>query len=115
MREMDAIRFSSLHLYGITYEWWYNGFTILGHNKVFIFEEFFQRVLDRFEKKDEEEYFRDMATLQQITTMGSYVEEFQRILIMILDVSVKRIAFLFMEVLKEPLKGLVKVFDPPNL
>jgi len=52
MRETDAIIFSSLYLDGIAYEWWHNGFTTLGLNKVIIFEEFFQRVIEKFERKD---------------------------------------------------------------
>jgi len=77
MRETYAIKFASLPLDGIAYEWWHNGLTTLGHNKIVDFEEFYKRVLDRFERKDEEEYFREMATLQQITTVVTYVEEFQ--------------------------------------
>lgn len=68
-----------------------------------------------FERKDEEEYFREMATLQQTTTAGTYVGEFQRILVMVTDVSDNRITFLFMKGLKEPLKVLVKAFDPLTL
>lgn len=56
-----------------------------------------------------------MATLQQAAIMGTYVEEFQRFLVMVLDTSYRMITLLFMEGLKEPLKGLVKAFDPPDI
>jgi len=56
-----------------------------------------------------------MATLHQVTTKGTYFEEFQRVLVMLSNVLDIRIAFLLMEGLREPLKGLFKAFDPPNL
>jgi hypothetical protein len=44
-----------------------------------------------------------------------YIEEFQRIAVMVQDVSQSRLMMLFTEGLMEPLKGWVKAFKPTNL
>ena len=44
-----------------------------------------------------------------------YIEEFQRLEIMVQDVSQSRLMMLFTEGLMEPLKGWVKAFKPTNL
>jgi hypothetical protein len=44
-----------------------------------------------------------------------YIEEFQRIAVMVQDVSQSRLMMLFTEGLMEPLKGWVKDFKPTNL
>jgi hypothetical protein len=32
MREMEAIKFSTMYLDGKAHDWWYHGLTTLGHN-----------------------------------------------------------------------------------
>eukprot|EP01018_Ginkgo_biloba_P017112 Gb_12213 [translate_table: standard] len=54
-----------------------------GHNLVQTFNDSNQRLLDRFEQKDEEEYFRELARIRQQTSVESYVIEFQRVAIML--------------------------------
>jgi hypothetical protein len=44
-----------------------------------------------------------------------YIEEFQRIAVMVQDVSQSRLVMLFTKVLMEPLMGWVKAFKPTNL
>jgi hypothetical protein len=44
-----------------------------------------------------------------------YIEEFQRLSVMVQDVSQSRLMMLFTEGLMEPLKGWVKDFKPTNL
>jgi hypothetical protein len=34
MREMEAIKFSTMYLDGKTHDWWYHGLTTLGHNHI---------------------------------------------------------------------------------
>lgn len=76
MIEEKAIPLASLCLEGITYEWWHHGLITQGHNEISTFEEFSRRVLDRFEKKDVEEYCKELATLEQTTKVESYIEVF---------------------------------------
>lgn len=91
----DAIQFATIYLEEAAYDWWHHGLTTQGHEEIITFDEFSQRVLDRFEKKDEEEYFRELATLQQTTTVEAYIEEFQKISVMVTNISDKRVSFLF--------------------
>jgi len=71
--------------------------------------------LDQFKQKDEDEYFRDLASLKKKTTMKAYVAEFHKIVVMVTNIAKKRLTFLFLEGLLEPLRGLVKAFVPPSL
>eukprot|EP01018_Ginkgo_biloba_P002568 Gb_33720 [translate_table: standard] len=58
MVEEDAIQFATLHFEGVAYDWWHHGLITQGHNRVQIFDDFNQRLFDRFERKDEEELAR---------------------------------------------------------
>ena len=49
MKESDAIQFASLYLEDAAYDWWYHGMTTQGHDQVTTFEDFSQRVIDRFD------------------------------------------------------------------
>jgi hypothetical protein len=35
MREMEAIKFSTMYLDGKAHDWWYHGLTTLGHNRLY--------------------------------------------------------------------------------
>lgn len=59
MAEEDAIQFATLHLDGMAYYWWHHGLITQGHALVSTFDEFCQKVLIRFDKKDVEEYFKN--------------------------------------------------------
>lgn len=48
MDEEGGIKTTSMCLDGISYEWWHNGHTTLGHGDVNSFEDFSRRVLNRF-------------------------------------------------------------------
>lgn len=47
--------------------------------------------------------------------MESYVAEFERLAMMVPDVTERRLIVLFVEGLSEPLRGLVKALDPASL
>ena len=64
MKEADAIRFATLHLEGDAQEWWYHGLITLGHIDITSYQEFTQRLLERFERKDLELHFRELAHLR---------------------------------------------------
>jgi hypothetical protein len=115
MREMDAIKFATMYLEGKAHDWWYHGLTTLGHNQIVSYTEFTQRLIDRFDQGDPELHFRELTQLRQIGSPEVYIEEFQRIVVMVQDVSQSRLMMLFTEGLMEPLKGWVKDFKPTNL
>eukprot|EP01018_Ginkgo_biloba_P004218 Gb_09021 [translate_table: standard] len=113
MVEEDAIQFATLHLEGVAYDWWH-GLITQEHNLVQTFNDFSQRLLGRFERKDEE-YFRELARIRHQTSVESYVTEFQRVAVMVPNVLERRLTFLSIKGLFKPLKGLVKAFAPSSL
>jgi hypothetical protein len=115
MREMEAIRFATMYLDGKAHDWWYHGLTTLGHNQIVSYPEFTQRLIDRFDQGDPELHFRELTQLKQTGTAEVYIEEFQRLAVMVQDISPTRLMMLFTEGLMEPLKGWVKAFKPTNL
>jgi hypothetical protein len=115
MREMYAIKFSTMYLEGKAHEWWYHGLTTLGHNHVIAYIEFTKRLIDRFDQGDPELHFRELTQLRQTRSPEVYIEEFKRIEFMVQDVSQARLMMFFKEGLMEPLKGWVKAFKPTNL
>jgi hypothetical protein len=65
MTESEAINLSTLHLDGEAHEWWYNGLVTLGHNHITLYLDFTERLMERFDKRDPELYFRDLTQLRQ--------------------------------------------------
>ena len=68
MMEAEAIEFVTLHLDGEAHEWWYHGLVTLGHASITSYTEFTQRLMDRFDRKDPEISFREVAQLRQTST-----------------------------------------------
>ena len=64
MPKEDAIRFSTLHLEGAAHELWYHGLVTLGHNLITTYEDFTNRVIERFDVKDLEVSFYELAQLK---------------------------------------------------
>lgn len=100
---------------GIDYESWYISITTLRHGKINTFEDFNKRVLDRFEHKYIEEYFKDLEMLQHTTTVDAYIEKFQRIVVSIPNIEDWMLAYLFMYRLQEPIRSSVKAMDSSTL
>jgi hypothetical protein len=100
---------------GEAHEWWYHGLVTLGHASITSYLDFTQRLMDRFDKKDPELHFRELAQLRQSGTPDAYISEFQRIAVMVTDVSEHRLIMLFIEGLSKPLRGWVKAFKPTSL
>ena len=72
-------------------------------------------MIDRFDLKDYEEYFKELSKLKQTKWVNEYIEEFQKVVVMVPDMSEKRIVYLFLDGLEDSVKGLVKAFSPSNL
>jgi hypothetical protein len=88
MREMDAIKFTTMYLDGKAHDWWYHGLTTLDHNQI---------VAYKFDQGDQELHFREVTQLRQTRAPKVYIEEFQRLAIMVQDVSQSRLMMLFTE------------------
>lgn len=71
--------------------------------------------MDRFDRKDLEAYFQELTMLKQTSTMDEYVTEFQRLAVMVSDVSDKRLTFFFIEGLSNSFSGLVRALEPTTL
>jgi hypothetical protein len=78
MRELDAIKFSTIYLEGKAHDWWYLDMTTLGHNQITAYTEFTQRLIDKFDQGDPELHFRELTQHRQTRSPKIYMEEFQR-------------------------------------
>jgi hypothetical protein len=115
MTETEAISFTTLHLEGEAHEWWYHGLVTLGHSCITSYREFTDRLMDRFDIKDPEIHFRDLAQLRQTGTTEAFIIDFQWVAMAVTDISEPRLIMLFTEGLTEPLRGWVKAYRPPTL
>ncbi|KAH9293373.1 hypothetical protein KI387_041420 [Taxus chinensis] len=115
MYEEEALKFATLHLEGVAHEWWYHGLITQGHGSITTLEEFSLCLTERFDRTDLDMHFRELAQLKQEGSLERYISDFERLAVMVLDISEKRLVLLFIEGLGEPLKGLVKAFSPPSL
>lgn len=86
MTKDDTIKFATLHLEGITHEWWYHGLVTQGHSLIDTYDEFYKILIERFDRKDLEVYFRELVQLKQ-EEIVNYVEEFPQLSIMVFDVT----------------------------
>lgn len=100
---------------GKDHDWWYHGLTTLGHNQIVSYTKFTDRIIDRFDQEDPELHFWELTQLKQTGTTKAYIDEFQRLAVMVQDMSLTRLMMIFNEGLMEPLKGWVKAFKPTNL
>jgi hypothetical protein len=64
MTETEAISFATLHLEGEAHEWWHHGLVTLGHSHITSYREFTERLMDRFDRRDPEIHFRDLASVE---------------------------------------------------
>ena len=61
MAEADAIKLETLNLEGEAHDWWFHGMTTLGHAHIVTYAEFTGRLVHRFDRRDLELAFRDLA------------------------------------------------------
>ena len=87
----------------------------MGHNIIHIYIEFTQKLMERFDRKDPEIHFRELAQLKQTSIVEVFILEFQRVAVIVTDVSKSRLTMLFTEALTEPLRGWVKAYRPSIL
>jgi hypothetical protein len=90
MTKTQAINFVTLHLEGEAHKRWYHGLVTLGHSHITSYREFTDRLMDRFDKKDPEIHFRDLAQLRETGTTDAFITEFQRVAMAVTDISEPR-------------------------
>jgi hypothetical protein len=110
MTGTKAINFATLHLEGEAHEWWHHGLVTLGHSHITSYREFTERLMDRFDRRDPEIHFRDLAQLRQTGTVEAFITKFQQVAVAVTDISEPRLIMLFIEGLTEPLRGWVKAY-----
>jgi hypothetical protein len=114
MTEAEAIKYATLHLEGEAHEWRYHGQVKLGHANITSYVDFTQSLMNRFDR-DPEIHFRELAQLRQTGLPEAYITNFQRMVVMVTDISQQRLVMLFTKDLIEPLRGWVKAFRPTTL
>ena len=62
--EIDAIRYATLHLEGSAHDWWSNGMVILQNNQATSYQDFMDRMVENFDEKYQEVFFRNLAQLR---------------------------------------------------
>jgi hypothetical protein len=112
---MPLINYATLQLEGEAHKWWYHGLVTLGHANITSYVDFTQNLMNKFDQKDPEIHFRELEQLKQTSTQEAYITNFQRMAIMVTDISQPRLVILFMEGLEELLRGWVKAFRPTTL
>jgi hypothetical protein len=115
MTEIEAINFATLHLEGEAHEWWYHGLVTLGHSHITSYRDFTDRLMDRFDRKDPEIHFRNLAQLRQTGTTEAFITEFQWVAVAVKNISKPRMIMLFTEGITDPLRGWMKAYRPPTL
>jgi hypothetical protein len=108
MTKAEVIKFATLHLDGEAQEWWYHGLVMLGHATITSYLDFTWKLMKRFDKKDLELHFRELAQLKQEGSPYAYITEFQKLGVTVSNISEQRLVMLFIEGLLEPLRGWVK-------
>jgi hypothetical protein len=109
MTLIEAISLTTLHLEGEAHEWSHHGLVTLCQSHITSYREFIERIMDR---RDPKIHFRDLAQLRQTGTPKAFITEFQRVAVVVTDISEPRLIMLFTEGLTEPLRGWVKAYKP---
>jgi hypothetical protein len=97
MTKTKSISFATLHLEGEANKWWHHGLVTLGHSHITSYKELIERLMDRFDRRDPEIHFRDLAQLRQTGTTEAFITEFQRVVLVVSDISKPRLIMLFIE------------------
>ena len=77
----------SLHIDGEAIEWWFHGMKTLGHDQVVTYEEFTRKLIERFDRRDLDISFRDLAHIRQVGNSKAYISNFQKVSLMVTDIS----------------------------
>ena len=78
-------------------DWWFHGLRTLGHYHISSYEGFSKALIEIFDRKDPKLLFKELAQLMQLGTPKAYMLEFEKISILVFDVSMARLDLLFHE------------------
>jgi hypothetical protein len=115
MEEGKAIQFATLYLMGKAHEWWFYGMTTLGHGRITSYQDSTQRLIDRFDREDPDHHSMELTKIKQTGSAETFIEEFQKVSVMVPDVSESKLLMMYIEELIEPVKGWVKYFKHVTL
>ena len=87
MMERDAIRMATFHLEGYASDWWFHGLRTLEYDKVTTYEDFTRIFVNGFDIRYHDMSFRDLAQLNILGTPEAYISEFQKVVVMVNDLS----------------------------
>jgi hypothetical protein len=71
--------------------------------------------MDKFDRRDPEIHFRDLAQLRKTGTPKAFITEFQRVVVAVTDISKTKLIMIFTEGLTKSLRGWVKTYKPHTL
>ena len=74
---------------------WFHGMKTLGHDQVVTYKEFTRKLTERFDRRDPDISFRDLAHIRQVGTPEAYISELQKVAVMVTDISESRLILLF--------------------
>ncbi|XP_059075191.1 uncharacterized protein LOC131875172 [Cryptomeria japonica] len=115
MLEEEAIKYVSLHLDDVAHEWWHHEQITLGHHLIGTYVEFTEKLIDRFDSKDPELHLKDLTQLKQTGAVEQYISEFEKLAILVTEISERHKIVIFIDGLSDSLKGWVKSLNPPTL
>ena len=115
MPEIEAIKLATLYLEGEDHDWRFHGISTLGHANVTAYSEFNWRLVERFDRREPEATYIELAKLKKSGNPKTYIYEFLKISIMVLDLFVARRVYTFIDGLGEPLHGLVRSTKPTTI
>lgn len=87
----------------------------IGHDQITSYVEFTERLIERFDRKDPKLHFKELVQLKQLGPLENYISEFQRLSVLVTDISQRRLMVLFMDGLADPLRGWIKALNPLTL
>ena len=96
MPEEEAIMYVAIHLNELVHEWWHHGMVTLRHNQITSYEEFTEKLIERFDTKDLELQFKELAQLKQWGSVETYISEFQRLAVLVTNILERRLVVIFM-------------------
>jgi len=97
MSETEAIKVATLHLDGEAQDWWFHGMVTLGHSIVTTYAEVTRRLIKRFDWRDSEQHFVEMTRFKQIGNPETYIADFLRVSVMVLDLSAEWRIYTFVD------------------
>ena len=115
MVEEDALKMSILHLEVEDSDWWFHGIITLGHYHILSYKGFSHALMDIFERKYPELPFKELAQLKQVGTPEAYMLEFEKLSVMVSNVSMSSLVLFFTQGLTESLRGILKFHKPTTL